>query len=63
MKKKRDAWKMKAAERATALREMRKELVKARARRKQDKARIRQLEAQRTDSPPPFCPNQTTSSE
>jgi hypothetical protein len=41
-----DSWKMKATERATELREQCKELVKARDRHKEDKRRIRQLEAE-----------------
>lgn len=63
MTRSRDDWKVKATERATDLRELRKELLKAKARHKEDKARIRELEAQRTASPPPFCPNLGTLSD
>jgi hypothetical protein len=55
MTRSRDGWKMKATERATELREQRKELLKARARHKEDKERIRKLEAQLTAPPPLFA--------
>lgn len=63
MTRSRDGWKMKATERATELREQRKELLKARARHKEDKERIGELGAQLTASPPPFCENPGTLSD
>ena len=63
MTRSRNGWKMKATQRATELREQRKEILKARDRHKEDKERIRELEAQNTASPPPFFPNLGTSSD
>jgi hypothetical protein len=60
MTKRRDAWKTKATERATELRELRKEIVKARARHNEDKRRIAELQAQCAASSPPFCPSLVT---